>query len=66
MAQHFATRLETDAQSLDARIEKAFQLLTGRAPSPTERLQTIAYAEQHGLPALCRLLFNLSEFVFVD
>ena len=66
MAQHFATRLETDAPSLDARIEKAFQLLTGRAPSPTERLQTIAYAEQHGLPALCRLLFNLSEFVFVD
>ena len=66
MAQHFATRLETEAQSTDARIDLAFRLLTGRTPSLEERLQTIEYAEQHGLPALCRLLFNLSEFVFVD
>ena len=66
MAQHFAARLETDARSTDARIDEAFRLLTGRTPSQEERLQTIAYAKQHGLPALCRLLFNLSEFVFVD
>ena len=66
MAQHFATRLETDATSTEARIDEAFRLLTGRIPSQEERLQTIAYAEVHGLPALCRLLFNLSEFVFVD
>ena len=66
MAQHFATRLEMDAESTDARIDEAFRLLTGRTPSHEERLQTVAYVEQHGLPALCRLLFNLSEFVFVD
>ena len=66
MARHFAARLETDQQSTDARMDEAFRLLTGRTPSPEERRQTIAYAEQHGLPALCRLLFNLSEFVFVE
>ena len=66
MAQHFAVRLETAAESLEARIDEAFRLLTGRTPSAEERRQTLAYAEVHGLPALCRLLFNLSEFVFVD
>ena len=66
MAQHFAVRLETAAESMEARIDEAFRLLTGRTPSAEERRQTLAYAEVHGLPALCRLLFNLSEFVFVD
>ena len=66
MAQHFATRLETEAVSTEARIDLAFHLLTGRTPSQEEHTQMTAYAEQHGLPALCRLLFNLSEFVFLD
>ena len=25
-----------------------------------------AYSEQHGFDNLCRVLFNVSEFVFVD
>ena len=66
MARHFSKRLESVSDSTDKRVDYAFQLLTGRTPSLEERVQLTTYADQHGLPALCRLLFNLSEFVFVD
>ena len=66
MAGHFAKRLESEAAMLDARVDLAFQALTGRTPSQKEQTEMRNYASQHGLPALCRLLFNLSEFVFVD
>ena len=31
-----------------------------------EKSELLAYAKQHGLENLCRLLYNLHEFVFVD
>jgi hypothetical protein len=40
--------------------------VTGRAPDDDEIARMKAFAAEHGTPALCRLLFNLSEFVFVD
>ena len=30
------------------------------------RAEFTAYADQHGFDSLCRVLFNVSEFVFVD
>jgi hypothetical protein len=29
-------------------------------------VQLVAYAREHGLANFCRLLFNLSEFIFLD
>ncbi len=66
MANHFATRLSAEHDSLPAQVEAAFRLVAGRVPAPAERQQLVAYSQQHGLPNLCRVLFNLSEFVFVD
>jgi len=66
MARHFAERLQAEGLSTDARVARAFLLVTGRASTDEERRSMTAYADQYGLPALCRLLFNLSEFVFVD
>lgn len=66
MARHFADRLQHDAASAEAQITRAYLLLTGRKPEPEELLLMTVYADQHGLSALCRLLLNLSEFVFVD
>ncbi len=66
MSQHFARRLEREAASLSERVERALQLTLGRAPSAAESEQLIQYAQQHGLPNLCRVLFNLSEFVYLD
>ncbi len=66
MADHFAQKLESQSGSLETCVDRAFLALTGRTPSQEELAEMVDYASQHGLPALCRLLFNLSEFVFVD
>jgi hypothetical protein len=66
MARHLARRLDSTRQSTDEKIDYAFLLLTGRSPGREEQHQLISYVDKHGLSALCRLLFNLSEFVFVD
>ena len=41
-------------------------LMAGRMPNEDERVELVAYAEVHGLTYLCRMMFNLSEFVFLD
>lgn len=66
MASHFAVRLENECDALDDRIARAMALVAGRQPTPDERRQLSAYATEHGLPNLCRLLFNLSEMVYID
>jgi len=37
-----------------------------RSPSEAEQGAFVEYAKKHGLPNLCRVLFNSSEFLFVD
>ena len=37
-----------------------------RPATVSEREALRAYAEEHGLANLCRLIFNLNEFVFVE
>ena len=66
MAEHFAERLESKADEPDQQIVLAYRLVTGRSPSDEELNVLIAYAETFGTANLCRLLFNLNEFVFVD
>ena len=66
MAQAFAKRLESHSDELSAQVELAMQLLTQRPPTAAERQDLVAYAQTHGLQNLCRILFNTSEFVFVD
>ena len=62
MAEHFAKRLEGKEEP----AARALRLALSRRPSPQERQTLEAYANQHGLAALCRLVFNLNEFSFVD
>jgi len=66
MAQRFAERLGNEANDLPEQIDRAMTLVTGRLPTDSERSEWLAYAQVHGLPNLCRMMFNLSEFVFVD
>jgi hypothetical protein len=66
MARHFATRLSQESTESEEQIHRGFLLITGRAPDDDEIARMKAFAAEHGMPAMCRLLFNLSEFVFVD
>ncbi len=66
MSRHFARRLEQESQPGSDRIDLALRLIAGRPPTDRERAEFSAYAEKHGFENLCRVLFNVSEFVFVD
>jgi hypothetical protein len=66
MATRFAERLEMLADSPNGQIELAVRRVLGRAPSEDELQSMRQYAADHGLANLCRLLFNLSEFVYID
>jgi mono/diheme cytochrome c family protein len=66
MAERFAERLRKSQPSTERQIEEAFRLALAREPTAAERAELTAYAQQFGLPSACRVLFNLSELMFVD
>jgi len=47
-------------------VRRAWQLSLGREPDKTESSQAVAMISKHGLPLLCRALFNSSEFVVIE
>ena len=61
-----ATRLEKEAQSLDEQIIRAVHLAYQRSPRADELDDFAGFASTNGLPALCRLLLNSNEFLFID
>ncbi|WP_394793331.1 DUF1553 domain-containing protein [Armatimonas sp.] len=63
-SERFAKRLA--ALPKDRQVAEAFRLALGRSPTLMERTDALAYVQKNGLENLCRLLFNTSEFVFVD
>jgi hypothetical protein len=65
-ARAMATRLEKHSAERAKQIEFACRLVWGRAPSAEEAKLFAVYADKHGLPNLCRVLFNTNEFLFAD
>jgi hypothetical protein len=55
-----------EAPELAGQVARAHALAVGRAPSAAEAARLEEFARTHGLPALCRLLLNLNEFLFID
>ena len=51
---------------MGAEVNRAVQLAWLRSPTESEDAELVAYAEKHGLAALCRILLNSNEFLFVD
>lgn len=48
-----------------AQIRRAYGLALGRGPSPEEVSEVLPLIHDHGLPGLCRVLFNSNEFLFL-
>jgi hypothetical protein len=65
-ARHFAARVEREAAGLPAQVARAHALALGRDPTAAEAARLADFAKMHGLPATCRLILNLNEFLFVD
>ncbi|XZE51371.1 DUF1553 domain-containing protein [Planctomycetaceae bacterium SH139] len=66
MADRFAERLDAERLTLRDKVRDAFRLVVQRQPAQGELDDLVTYADRHGLANLCRILFNLSEFVFID
>ena len=62
MAEHFAAKIAIQPDP----IGTAIRLTLGRHITTDERVLFEAYQKKHGLPATCRIIFNLSEFSYVD
>ena len=66
-AKEFASRVNREAgEDLSAQVTRAYQLAVGRDPDVADRDALIALGESHGLENVCRALFNLNEFVWID
>ena len=71
LSQHFARRLVGEgggAVVADSRaqVARGFCMAIGRPPAEQELDRLQAYAAEFGLENCCRVLFNLSEFLYVD
>src|SRR5262249_21927235 len=66
-AELFAARLAREAGegNLEAQIKRGFQLTFLRDPADDEARVCTGLARRQGLPALCRVLLNANEFLFI-
>jgi hypothetical protein len=63
----FAERLRQEAgDDTGDQIDRAFAIAFARPPSPAERKRLATLANDHGLEQVCRVLFNSSEFAFLQ
>jgi hypothetical protein len=67
MADAFAERVAREAGTeQDAQVRACLRLAYGREPAGDEAQQLAAFVREFGLPALCRVVFNSNEFLYVD
>ncbi|MBX3436431.1 MAG: DUF1553 domain-containing protein [Planctomycetaceae bacterium] len=66
MAAALTERIERDAGGdASAQVKQSFVLAFGRLPDPGELDSSVRFVTQYGFPALCRVLLNANEFVYV-
>ncbi len=66
-AKYFADRLRREAgDDVGKQIERAYLLALCRRPTPTEKTTMLEFVRRESLEQLCRVVFNLNEFVYVD
>ena len=66
MSKHFAAKMERFDPSVSGRVRRAYYEATGRPLAPGDEPELIQYSTEFYLPNLCRVLYNLNEFSFVD
>jgi hypothetical protein len=67
MAGRFAARVKAEVGTdTSLQVSRVFQYAYGREPHPSELPDCVALAQQEGLSALCRVVFNSNEFLYVD
>ncbi len=65
-ADSFAARVAKEADGTESQIRRAWRLAYQRDPTAEETKLAAKLVADHGLKALCRVLFNSNEFVTVE
>ncbi len=65
-ARHLVTRIENETDSREAAIRRAFALTFQRDATAAELQAATPLVTEQGLFALCRMLINANEFVYLD
>jgi hypothetical protein len=65
-ARLLAERLEREAATADERVALAYRLTLGRRPTAEEAQLSREFLAKAPLGELCRALFNVNEFVYLD
>ena len=65
-AKALAERLEKELPTEDARIDRAYRVALGRPPTTNESDRAGTFLRDSQLSELCRALFNMNEFVYLD
>ena len=67
LAESFAARLTAEAGTLPERIvQQAFELTTGRQPTPQQQRAAIEFLEHRPLREFALAMFNVNSFLYVD
>ena len=65
-ARHLVTRIDNETDSRDSSVRRAFALTFQRDATAAELQAATALVTEQGLFALCRMLINANEFIYVD
>jgi hypothetical protein len=65
-AEAFASRVKAEAgDDIGRQVHRAYELALNRPPTAAELAEAKPVVSGHGLPVLCRALFNSNEFLFM-
>jgi hypothetical protein len=65
-AKALSVRVEREAGGeIERQVGRAWRIALGRNPKAEELRDAVAVVREHGLPTLCRALFNSNEFLFI-
>jgi hypothetical protein len=65
-AKALAARLERESAEPSERVRRAYRLVLGRGPTDHESVLALEFLARSPLAELCRVLFNLNAFVYVE
>lgn len=66
-SRHLAARVANEVgEDLRTQLKSVFLLVLGRTPTVRESEKLVAYATEHGMVNVCRLIFNTNEFIVVN
>ena len=66
MAEHFASHAESLSQDPSTQVDFVYRTAIGHRPTTDTSEALVSLAQEYGLANVCRVVFNMNSFVFID